>query len=112
MSPVSPFRPANDDKRSAFLAELLNGANASLAAARANLNRGTVYRWKLEDPVFADLWAEIAASSRRRRTLRRRVLGPLGRLETSQLASHDPVDPLAPEALWDMALGPVPGTRP
>lgn len=112
MSPVSPFPRANDDKRVAFLAELLDGANASLAAARANLNRGRVYRWKLEDLEFANLWAEIAASSRRRRTLRRRVLGSEGRLETSHLASHDPVAALAPEALWDMALGPVPGTRP
>ena len=70
MSPTSPFRCGNDDKRVAFLAALLAGANASLAAARANLNRGTVYRWKLEDPAFAGLWAEIAASSHRRRTLR------------------------------------------
>lgn len=112
MSPVLPFRRANDDKRVAFLAEILDGANASLAAARANLNRGTVYRWKLEDPEFANLWAEIAASSRRRRTLRRRVLKTEGRLETSHSASNGPVAVLPPEALWDMVLGPVPDTRP
>lgn len=112
MSPLSPFRRANDDKRVAFLAALLGRANARLAALRANVNRGTVYRWKLEDPEFANLWAEIAASSHRRRTLRRRVLGAEERLETSHPASHDPVAALAPEALWDMALGPVPGTRP
>ncbi|MDP1837553.1 MAG: hypothetical protein Q8N31_11250 [Reyranella sp.] len=112
MSPPLPFRRASDDKRVAFLCELMRGANARLAAARANLNRGTVYRWKLEDPEFAALWAEIAASSRRRRTLRRRVLGSDGRLETSHSVSNGPVAALAPEALWDMALGPVPGTRP
>ncbi len=111
MSPASPFRPANDDKRVAFLRELLRGANASLAAACANLNRGTVYRWKLEDPEFANLWAEIAASSRRRRTLRRRVLGPEERRETSQLASHGTLAGTSPEALWDAVLGPVPGAR-
>ena len=53
MNPVSSFQRASDDKRVAFLTELLRGANASLAAARANLNRGSVYRWKLEDPEFA-----------------------------------------------------------
>ena len=42
MSPTSPFRCGNDDKRVAFLAALLAGANASLAAARTNLHRGTV----------------------------------------------------------------------
>ena len=96
MSPVSSFQLAGDAKRVAFLTELLRGANASLAAARANLNRGTVYRWKLEDPEFAAVWAEIAASRPRRRNLRRRilgrrvlghVLGRTGRLETSQLAT-------------------------
>lgn len=111
MSLPLSFRRANDDKRVAFLRELLRGANASLAAACANLNRGTVYRWKLEDPEFANLWAEIAASGRRRRPLRRRVLGPEERRETSQSVSNDPVAALTPKALWDMALGPVPGTR-
>ncbi|MGQ0580782.1 MAG: hypothetical protein ACT4O6_02510 [Reyranella sp.] len=111
MSLSSPFRHANDHKRVAFLRELLRGANASLAAACANLNRGTVYRWKLEDPEFANLWAEIAATSRRRRTLRRRVLGPEERRETSHSASHDPVAALTPKSLWDIALGPVSGER-
>ena len=112
MSPTSPFRCGNDDKRVAFLAALLGGANARLAAARTNLNRGTVYRWKLEDPAFAGLWAEIAASSHRRRTLRRRVRRAVGRLETSHLVSNGPVAARSPEALWDMVLGPVPGTGP
>ena len=96
MNQVLASRPASDDKRAAFLCELLRGANASLAAARANLNRGTVYRWKLEDPEFAALWAEIVASMPRRRRLRARVLGRGQgrgqgrgkRRETSQLASH------------------------
>lgn len=112
MSPTSPFRCGNDDKRVAFLAALLGGANASLAAACANISRGTVYRWKLEDPAFAGLWAGIAASSHRRRTLRRRVLRAAGRLETSHSASNGRVAARSPEALWDMVLGPVPGTRP
>ena len=99
MSPTSPFRCGNDDKRVAFLAALLAGANASLAAARTNLNRGTVYRWKLEDPAFAGLWAEIAASSHRRRTLRRRVLRAAGRLETSHSASNGRAAARSPEAL-------------
>lgn len=62
MNPVSSFQRASDDKRVAFLSELLRGASASLAAARANLNRGSVYRWKLEDPEFAAVWAEIVAA--------------------------------------------------
>ena len=61
MNPVSSFQRASDDKRMAFLTELLRGASASLAAARANLNRGSVYRWKLEDPEFAAVWAVRAA---------------------------------------------------
>ncbi|MDP2330943.1 MAG: hypothetical protein Q8M19_09645 [Reyranella sp.] len=109
MSPVPPFRPAGDDKRVVFLCELLLGANASLAAGRANLNRGTAYRWKLEDPEFAALWAEIVASRPRRRDLRRRVLGRVlkraRRLETSQLASHGTMPGTPPEAAWDKDLG-------
>ncbi|MSP75127.1 MAG: hypothetical protein EXR12_03230 [Rhodospirillaceae bacterium] len=115
MSPASPFQRASDDMRVAFLCELLLGANARLAAARVKLNRGTVYRWKLEDPEFAALWAEIVASQPRRRDLRRRVLeraqGRLSRRETSQLASHGTLTGTSPEALWDVVLGPVPGAR-
>ena len=102
-----PSRPANDDKRVAFLCELLLGANASLAAARANLNRGTVYRWKLEDPEFAALWAEILASRPRRRRLRARVLGRGKRRETSQLASHETRIGTWRQAAWDNDLGPA-----
>jgi transposase len=98
-----------DEARIVFLAELLQGANASLAAARANLNRGTVYRWKLEDPEFTGLWAEIVASRPRRRNLRRRVLERVKhgvtRRETSQLASHGTSPGIAPEAAWDNDLG-------
>ena len=119
MNPVPPSRPADDEKRAAFLYELLRDANASLAAARAGLNRGTVYRWKLEDPEFAALWAEIMASRPRRRDLRRRVLeraqgrvagrtgGRTRRRETSQSASHGTTAGTSPEAAWDKDLGPA-----
>jgi|CXWL01.1.fsa_nt_gi hypothetical protein len=115
MSPVSSPRPADDEKRAAFLYGLLRDANASLAAARAGLNRGTVYRWKLEDPEFAALWAEIVASKPRRRDLRRRVLeraqGRVSRRakrrETSQSASHGTRTGTPPEAAWDKDFGPA-----
>lgn len=87
MKPVSAFQRASVEKRIAFLSELLH-ADARLAAARANLNRGTVYRWKIEDPEFAAVWAEIVASRPRRRHLRRRVLGRY--FESSQSASRAP----------------------
>lgn len=96
MKPVSAFQRASIEKRVAFLGELLHGANASLAAARAGLNRGTVYRWKIADPEFAAVWAEIVAARPRPRHLRRRVLGRvLGRVrgrypESSQSASNAP----------------------
>ncbi|OFX00641.1 MAG: hypothetical protein A3D94_13655 [Alphaproteobacteria bacterium RIFCSPHIGHO2_12_FULL_66_14] len=111
MSPLPPSRPAGNDKRVVFLCELLGGANARLAAARANLNRGTAYRWKLEDPEFAALWAEIVASRPRRRDLRRRVLerapGRMTRRETSQLASHGTTPGTPPEAAWDKDFRPA-----
>jgi hypothetical protein len=111
MDAVSPCRPADDNKRVAFLCELALGANASLAAARANLNRGTAYRWKLEDPEFAGLWAEIVASRPRRRRLPARVLarvlGRGKRRETSHLASHESLMGTSPEAAWDNDFGPV-----
>lgn len=95
----------------AFLRELLRGANASLAAARANLNRGSVYRWKLEDAEFAAVWAEIVAARPRRRNLRRRALGPVPgaerHFESSHSVSHDRRDRPAPKALWDEDFGPV-----
>lgn len=110
MRPASPTHPRDDARRVAFLCELLGGANARLAAARTKLNRGTVYRWKLEDAEFAALWAEIVAS-RPHRHLRRRVLertqGYTGRRETSQLASHGTMSGTAPEAAWDKDLGPA-----
>jgi len=107
--------PADDEKRAAFLYELLRDANARLAAARARLSRGTVYRWKLEDPEFAALWAEIMASRPRRRELSRRVLaraqgrtkGRTRRRETSHLASHGTIAGTPPEAAWDKDLGPA-----
>jgi hypothetical protein len=99
--------PADDEKRVAFLYELLREANASSAALRAGLSRGTVYRWKLEDPEFAALWAEIMASRPRRRDLRRRVLARTKRRETSQLASHGTIAGTPPEAAWDKDLGPA-----
>ncbi len=111
MSPVSPFQRASDDKRVAFLTQLLAGANARAAAARANLNRGSVYRWKLEDAEFAAVWAEIVAARPRRRNLRRRVLGPERHFESSHSVSHDKSTGLAPEALWDEDFGPVFGAR-
>ncbi|TAJ40499.1 MAG: hypothetical protein EPO55_08620 [Reyranella sp.] len=106
---MNPVRPADDGKRVAFLYELLLGANASLAAAQAGLNRGTAYRWKLEDPEFAALWAEIVASRPRRRDFRRRLLecvpGRMRRRETSQLASHGTMPGTSPKAAWDKDLG-------
>jgi|GEM_PF-6153055 len=119
MNPTSPSRPAGDEKRVVFLYELLRGTNASLAAVRAGLSRGTAYRWKLEDPEFATLWTEIVASRPRRRDLRRRVLeraqrgaqgrvpGRKARFESSQLASHGTLADPSPEAAWDKDLGPA-----
>jgi len=69
-----PPRPWSVRQRVAFLEELLRAPNASLAAARANVNRGTLYRWKLEDPEFAAVWAGIVAARPRRQR----------QLETSQ----------------------------
>ncbi|MDP1967184.1 MAG: hypothetical protein Q8K93_33850 [Reyranella sp.] len=103
--------PADDEKRAAFLYELLRDANARLAATRAGLTRGTVYRWKLEDPEFAALWAEIVASRPRRRDLRRRVLergqNRTRRRETSHLAPHATIAATPPKAAWDKDLGPA-----
>jgi hypothetical protein len=112
MNPAShnrppPNRPHDDSRRVAFLYELLLGADAQLAAARANLNRGTAYRWKLEDPEFAALWAEIVASRPRRRPLRDRVLERMTRRGTSHMASHGMIAGTPPEAAWDKDLGPA-----
>ncbi len=107
MRPVTAAQHEADGKRVTFLRELLGGANASLAAARANLGRGTVYRWKLEDAEFADVWAEIVATRPRARHLRRRVLGRRRHSESSQLASHGTTATASPEAAWDNDFGPV-----
>ena len=107
MNPVSPFPPVGDNRHVVFLCELLLGASATLAALRAGTSRGTVYRWKLEDPEFAALWAEIVASRPRRRDLRRRVLQRAKRFETSQLASHGTTAGTPPDAAWDKDLGPA-----
>ena len=111
MSLVSPSQLAGDAKRVAFRTELLRGASASLAAARANLNRGTVYRWKLEDPEFAAVWAEIAASQPRRRHLCRHVLGRVqgraGGRKTSQLATPRVASDIARLASDSNDLGPA-----
>jgi hypothetical protein len=89
MKPVSAFQLASVEKRVAFLSELLHGASASLAAARADLNRGSVYRWRLTDPEFAAVWAEIVASRPRPRHLRRRVLGKAPGFESSGVSPAD-----------------------
>ncbi len=107
MSPASLFQRASDDKRVAFLTELLRGASASLAAARANLNRGSVYRWKLEDPEFASVWAEIVASRPRRRHLRRRVLRRAKVFESSQMATPAARPAPSLESLWDNDFDPT-----
>ena len=57
------FQRTGDDKRVAFLTELLRGGSAVEAAARAGLSRGSVYRWKLTEPEFASVWVEIVAGS-------------------------------------------------
>lgn len=101
MKTPSFFQRTGDDKRVAFLTELLRGANASLAAARADLNRGSVYRWKLEDPEFASVWAEIVAARPRRRHLRRRVF------ESSQSATPAAKPAPSLKSLWDNDFGPA-----
>jgi hypothetical protein len=116
MPPVSPFQLAGDALRVAFLTELLRGASASEAAARAGLNRGSVYRWKLEDPEFAAVWAEIVAARPRRRHLRRRVLGrrrllPARHPESSQPVSPAPGSCPAPEAAGNNDLAAAFGRR-
>ncbi len=107
MKPVSSFQRASDDKRVAFLTELLRGASASLAAARADVSRGAVYRWKLEDPEFAGVWADIVASRPRARHLRRRVLGRHDTLESSQPVSHATRTGSSRKALWNNEFGPA-----
>lgn len=101
MSPASFFQRTSDDKRVAFLTELLRGADASQAAARANLNRGSVYRWKLTDPEFAAVWEEIVARRPRRRQLRRRVF------ESSQMATPAARPAPSLESLWDNDFDPT-----
>jgi hypothetical protein len=59
---LPPIRPATLHKQNVFLRELLRTRNASLAAARANVNPGSVYRWKLGDPSFAAAWAVVMAT--------------------------------------------------
>lgn len=107
MSPASFFQRTSDDKRVAFLTELLRGADASQAAARANLNRGSVYRWKLTDPEFAAVWEEIVARRPRRRQLRRRVLKGAGVFESSQMATPAARPAPSLESLWDNDFDPT-----
>lgn len=57
-------RPATGHKQVKFLRELLRTSNASLAAARARVNRGSLYRWKAEDPLFAAAWEQVARPRR------------------------------------------------
>lgn len=57
-------RPTTGRKQIAFLRELLRTSNASLAAARARVNRGSLYRWKAEDPLFAAAWEQVARPRR------------------------------------------------
>ena len=82
MKTPSFFQRSGDDKRVAFLTELLRGGSADEAAARAGLSRGSVYRWKLTEPEFASVWAEIVAARPRVRHLRRRVLGKESGIES------------------------------
>ena len=107
MSPASFFQRTSDDKRVAFLTELLRGADASQAAARANLNRGSVYRWKLTDPEFAAVWEEIVARRPRRRHLRRRVLEGAGVFDSSQMATPAARPASSLESLWDNDFDPT-----
>ena len=41
-----------------FLNHLALSANVTSSARVARVERGTVYRWKEQDPVFADAWAQ------------------------------------------------------
>lgn len=59
---LPPIRPATLHKQNVFLRELLRTRNASLAAALADVNRGSAYRWKLSDPSFAAAWAVVMAT--------------------------------------------------
>lgn len=45
-------------QRTAFLAQLERCGAVAEAAARARVNRGTLYRWRAEDPAFARRWVE------------------------------------------------------
>ena len=88
------------------------GARRCLAAARANLNRGSVYRWKLEDTEFAAVWAEIVANRPRPRHLRRRVLGRANTGRAGLFDSSHPATPVATaetslEPPWDKDFGPA-----
>lgn len=73
---LPPIRPATLHKQNVFLRELLRTRNASLAAARADVNRGSVYRWKLGDPSFAAAWAVVMATRGLRRSHRREKSHP------------------------------------
>ncbi len=78
------IRPATFHKQNLFLRELLRSRNASLAAATADVSRGSAYRWKLAYPEFAAAWAVVMAAHRLRRSHRHEK-------------SH-PVTPVAPGA--------------
>lgn len=45
-------------QRTAFLAQLERCGAVAEAAARARVNRGTLYRWRAEDPAFARRWVD------------------------------------------------------
>ena len=107
MKPVSAFQLASDAKRVAFLRELLHGASASLAAARADLNRGTVYRWKLADREFAALWAEIVASRPRRGSAPESSQSPPG-IESSGVQRPIAGVARSPRDLNDLTAVPAP----
>lgn len=73
---LPPIRPATLHKQNVFLRELLKTRNASRAAAMADVNRGSVYRWKLSDPSFAAAWAVVMATCGLPRSHRREKSHP------------------------------------
>ena len=48
-------------QRASFLYHLKVCGSVDMAAARARVNRGTLYRWRRRKPVFAERWDEIVA---------------------------------------------------
>lgn len=70
-------------QRASFLHHLKVCGSVDRAAARARVNRGTLYRWRRRKPVFAERWDEIIA-------LRARDVGD----DIVLRAGQDQVDPV------------------